>query len=66
MLHRHPNILKYVASWRVNDQVYLATEEVNTLQNVISKQTSLQICIGLHSILNAISFLHEKVSSLNI
>ncbi|XP_073993884.1 protein-associating with the carboxyl-terminal domain of ezrin isoform X2 [Rhodnius prolixus] len=63
MLHRHPNILKYVASWRVNDQVYLATEEVNTLQNVISKQTSLQICIGLHSILNAISFLHEKAHS---
>ncbi|KAK9498777.1 hypothetical protein O3M35_003339 [Rhynocoris fuscipes] len=63
MLHRHPNILKYVASWKVNEQIYLATEEVNTLQNVINKQTSLQICIGLHSILKAISFLHEKALS---
>uniref|UniRef100_A0A170YVL2 Protein-associating with the carboxyl-terminal domain of ezrin n=1 Tax=Triatoma infestans TaxID=30076 RepID=A0A170YVL2_TRIIF len=33
------------------------------MQNVICKQTSLQICIGLHSILKAISFLHEKALS---
>ncbi|CAH1401734.1 unnamed protein product [Nezara viridula] len=63
MIHRHPNILKYIGSWRVNDQFHLATEEVFTLQQALPQQTPLQICIGIHSILNAIQFLHEKALS---
>ncbi|CAG5097317.1 Similar to SCYL3: Protein-associating with the carboxyl-terminal domain of ezrin (Homo sapiens) [Cotesia congregata] len=39
---------------------YLATEEVKPLAQVIGSQTTLQICIGLHSILRALIFLHEK------
>ncbi|CAA9997182.1 unnamed protein product, partial [Nesidiocoris tenuis] len=58
MLHRHPNILKYVASWNSGNHLFLATEEVTPLVNVISKQTPLQICIGLQCILKAIHFLH--------
>ena len=61
MLNRHPNILKYVASWKINGQYHLATEEVRPLSQVLAQQTPLQLCIGLHSILKAVTFLHEKV-----
>ncbi|KAG8042587.1 hypothetical protein G9C98_005221 [Cotesia typhae] len=60
MLHRHPCILKYISSWRKGSSYYLATEEVKPLAQVIGSQTTLQICIGLHSILRALIFLHEK------
>lgn len=60
MLHRHPCILKYISSWRKGSSYYLATEEVKPLAQVIGTQTTLQICIGLHSILRALIFLHEK------
>lgn len=61
MLYRHPNILKYVASWKLNSQFYLVTEEVQPLALVLSSQTPLQICVGLLSILKALIFLHDKV-----
>ncbi|KAH0564058.1 protein-associating with the carboxyl-terminal domain of ezrin [Cotesia glomerata] len=60
MLHRHPCILKYISSWRKGSSYYLATEEVKPLAQIIGSQTTLQICIGLHSILRALIFLHEK------
>ncbi|XP_046742704.1 protein-associating with the carboxyl-terminal domain of ezrin [Diprion similis] len=60
MLHRHPCILKYVASWHKGSKFFLATEEVKPLVQVIGMQTTLQICIGLHNILRALIFLHEK------
>lgn len=62
MLHRHPSILKYVSSWSKGSKFYLATEEVKPLIQVIGSQTSLQICIGLHSILKALLFLHQNAS----
>ena len=60
MLHRHPCILKYISSWRKGSTFYLATEDARPLAQVIGAQTTLQICIGLHSILRALIFLHEK------
>lgn len=60
MLHRHPCILKYISSWRKGSTYYLATEDAKPLAQVIGSQTTLQICIGLHSILRALIFLHEK------
>lgn len=60
MLHRHPCILKYVSSWNKGSKFYLAVEEVKPLAHVLAAQNSLQICIGLHSILKALCFLHEK------
>lgn len=60
MLYRHPCILKYITSWSKGSKFYLATEEVSPLVQVISSQSALQICVGLHSILRAILFLHEK------
>nr|CAD7426319.1 unnamed protein product [Timema monikensis] len=63
MLYRHPCILKFISSWHKNGNTYLATENVCPLSQVLSGQTSLQICIGLHSILKALVFLHEKALS---
>uniref|UniRef100_A0A0C9PIX5 Scyl3 protein n=1 Tax=Fopius arisanus TaxID=64838 RepID=A0A0C9PIX5_9HYME len=60
MLHRHPCILKYISSWKKGSSYYLATEEAKPLAQVIGTQTTLQICIGLHSIVRALIFLHEN------
>ncbi|XP_015595232.1 protein-associating with the carboxyl-terminal domain of ezrin [Cephus cinctus] len=60
MLYRHPCILKYISSWHKGSKFLLATEEVKPLVQAIGTQTTLQICIGLHSILRALIFLHEK------
>ena len=62
MLHRHPCVLRYVSSWSKGSKFYLATEEVKPLVQVIGSQTTLQICIGLNSILRALLFLHENAS----
>lgn len=59
MLYRHPCILKYISSWNKGSKFFLATEEARPLIQVIEKQNILQICIGLHSILRALIFLHE-------
>ncbi|KAM0730032.1 Protein-associating with the carboxyl-terminal domain of ezrin [Formica fusca] len=59
MLHRHPCILKYISSWNKGSKFFLATEEARPLIQVVEKQNILQICIGLHSILRALIFLHE-------
>nr|XP_018906398.1 PREDICTED: protein-associating with the carboxyl-terminal domain of ezrin [Bemisia tabaci] len=68
MLHRHPCILKYIASWTKSGKLYLATEDVRPLSHVINSLTSIQKCIGLYSILKALVFLHEqaKAAHLNV
>ncbi|XP_069690134.1 protein-associating with the carboxyl-terminal domain of ezrin [Periplaneta americana] len=63
MLYRHPCILKFISSWNKSGRIHLATEEVKPLASVLASQTPLQICIGLHSILKALVFLHEKAAS---
>lgn len=63
MLYRHPCILKFISSWKKSGRIHLATEEVKPLASVVASLTPLQICIGLHSILKALVFLHEKVST---
>lgn len=60
MLHRHPCILKYVSSWHKGSKFYLAVEDVKPLSHVLATQNTLQICIGLHSILKALGFLHNN------
>ncbi|KAK6641111.1 hypothetical protein RUM44_012813 [Polyplax serrata] len=63
MVHRHPSIVKYVSSWQKNNKFHLVTERVQPLTQVVGNQSTLQICIGLHSLLSAIVFLHEKALS---
>ncbi|KAG8230921.1 hypothetical protein J437_LFUL002953 [Ladona fulva] len=63
MLYRHPSIVKYVSSWKRGDCWNLATEEVKPLAEVLPQLTPIQICLGLHSILEALIFLHEKAEA---
>lgn len=60
MVYRHPYIIKYISSWHKNSKLYLAVEDVKPLSHVLPTLNPLQICIGLHSILKALCFLHEK------
>lgn len=60
MLYRHPCIIKYISSWHKGTKYYLAVEEVRPLSHVISKMNTMEICLGLHSVLKALCFLHEK------
>lgn len=60
MLHRHPCILRYISSWSKGSKFFLTTEEARPLIQVLEVQNTLQICIGLYSILRALIFLHEK------
>ncbi|XP_059611314.1 protein-associating with the carboxyl-terminal domain of ezrin [Phlebotomus argentipes] len=68
MLFRHPSILKYVSSWERGSTKYLATERCKPLSLLIKTQNSLEICLGLRNILNALIFLveHGKTRHLNI
>ena len=60
-LYRHPNILKYISSWRTNKTLFVATEFGQPLSLVMPDLTPMHICIGLFSILKAIIFLQEMV-----
>ncbi|KZC07828.1 Protein-associating with the carboxyl-terminal domain of ezrin, partial [Dufourea novaeangliae] len=60
MLYRHPCILKYISSWSKGNKFFLTTEQVKPLIQMIETQNTLQICMGLYSILRALVFLHEK------
>ncbi|CAD6996772.1 unnamed protein product [Ceratitis capitata] len=60
MIYRHPYILKYVTTWEQGGQKHLATERVRPLTTVLSAQSSLQVCLGLRTILCSLIFLVEK------
>ena len=43
------------------DGPFLITEQVVPLQSVLDTLSAVEICSGLHTILEALSFLHDKV-----
>lgn len=61
-IYRHPNILKYVASWTSGTLTFLATEQCRPLLIDLPKMTDIEVCLGLKSILSALIFLVEHVS----
>ncbi|KAL3278372.1 hypothetical protein HHI36_013701 [Cryptolaemus montrouzieri] len=63
MIYRHPCILKYISSWSKSSKFYLAVEHVKPLSHEYASLNTLQLCIGLHSILKALCFLHQKGSA---
>lgn len=62
MLYRHPCILKYISSWQKNSKYYLAVENVKPLSQILGSLSTLQVSVGLFSILKSLCFLHEKAS----
>lgn len=59
-LYRHPCILRYISSWQQSSTFYLVVEDVKPLSLVLSTQNTTQICVGLHSVLKALCFLHDN------
>ncbi|CAG9853791.1 unnamed protein product [Phyllotreta striolata] len=62
MIYRHPSIVKYISSWKKNSKFYLAVEEIFPLAHELSRLDTLQISVGLYSILKALNFLHSNAS----
>ncbi|XP_022223092.2 protein-associating with the carboxyl-terminal domain of ezrin [Drosophila obscura] len=62
-IYRHPYILKYVTTWDQSGQKHLATERVRPLNDVLAKQSDIQICLGLRTILCSLIFLIEKAQA---
>ncbi|XP_071097282.1 protein-associating with the carboxyl-terminal domain of ezrin-like isoform X2 [Haliotis cracherodii] len=58
---RHPNLLRFIASGVNSDGSYLVTERVQPLENTLTSLHPLEICAGLHSVLEALLFLHDTV-----
>ncbi|KAL1505999.1 hypothetical protein ABEB36_005437 [Hypothenemus hampei] len=63
MIYRHPSIVRYVSSWQKACKFYLAVEEVIPLSHIIAHMSTMEICLGLYSILKALCFLHETAHS---
>lgn len=62
MLFRHPNILKYVSSWQKGGAQYLVTECIKPLHSILKHQNTIQVCLGLKSVLKALVFLVEQAN----
>ncbi|XP_067662421.1 protein-associating with the carboxyl-terminal domain of ezrin-like [Haliotis asinina] len=58
---RHPNLLRFIASGVNSDGSYLVTERVQPLENTLTLLHPFEICAGLHSVLEALRFLHDTV-----
>lgn len=59
---RHPHILKHVATFNESRQTTLVTEHAIPLDVAIERQEKDEIFVGLYNILEAIIFLHDRVS----
>lgn len=53
--------MKYIWHWQQRGIHHLATEPVQSLAQVLSSQDTMQICMGLHQIVQVLDFLHDKV-----
>ena len=62
-LLRHPHILKFIGVAETERHIRIFTEDVLPLDHCINKLENFEIISGLHNILEAVVFLHEKVSS---
>lgn len=59
-IYRHPNILKYIASWNKGSLKMLATERCRPLATCLNITSDVQICLGLRNVLCALIFLIEQ------
>lgn len=67
-IYRHPNVLKYVSSWKNGTLTFLATEECKPLVSILATLTDIELCLGLKGILQALIFLveHAETRHLNV
>lgn len=58
-IFRHPCIVRYYDSGHRGDNMFLITELVTPLSKKLTQFSPLEICAGLHSILQALVFFHD-------
>ena len=61
-LLRHPHILKFIGVAESERHIRIFTEDVLPLDHCIDNLENFEIISGLHNVLEALVFLHEKVS----
>ncbi|XP_060074316.1 protein-associating with the carboxyl-terminal domain of ezrin-like [Ylistrum balloti] len=57
---RHPSIVRFLASGDQSSHAYIVVERVVPVLTVLETHSAIEICAGLFSVLEGLSFLHEK------
>ncbi|XP_021345414.1 protein-associating with the carboxyl-terminal domain of ezrin-like [Mizuhopecten yessoensis] len=57
---RHPSIVRFLASGDRSSHTYVVAERVVPVLSILETHSSIEICAGLFSVLEGLSFLHEK------
>lgn len=59
---KHPAILKHHWSYDNSEEFCMVTEPVRPLESVIKSLDTMEIIAGLYNVVEALVFLHERVS----
>ncbi len=64
-LYRHPKILRFLncCTSPSTSARYLFTEKTSPLSLVRGQQSPLQVCLGVHDVVEALDFLHERAGA---
>ena len=59
---KHPAILKHLWSYDNSEEFCMVTEPVRPLESIIQTLDTVEIIAGLYNVVEALAFLHERVS----